>query len=319
LGTWLDETAAAGCLTMDVMLQINASIAKHQGRIWCVYRTKNLYQYDAECFLAELNADLEPISNRSVFAENKNTAFEDVRLFSFGNKLLAFYTYMPFDGSGGWNWEYIVGFAEFDVDTCTLKDHVSLRDLSRRFNEKNFSNEKNWSPYVYKDELYMVTDFDPFLRIIKIGAAGEKPQPEEVFFSTERTAGWQFGELRGGTPLLVDSNSDDGWLYGFIHSYRTNEKGYARYYYYTVVRFNHLRKAFEYFPQPFTYPDEKPNEEYKLLWNYSNKRTLKVIFPIGIMHYKDGVVVSFGKDDVYSFTEYFSWKRIKAYFKKDTE
>jgi hypothetical protein len=298
------------------MLQINASIVNHHGRIWCAYRTKNLYQYNAECFLAELNADLEAISDRPLIAENKNTAFEDVRLFSFGDKLLAFYTYFPFDGNGGWNWEYIVGFAELDIDTSTLKNHVSLRSLSRRFNEKNFSNEKNWSPYVYKGELYMVTDFDPYLRIIKIGASDENDKPKEIYLSTKRTYGWVFGELRGGTPLLNNINENDGWLYGFIHSYRTHEKGFNRYYYYTIARFNHRLKIFEYNPEPLSYPNEETDDDYELLWKYSNNKTLKVIFPIGIMHYKDGVMASFGIDDVSSYTEYFSWARIKDYFRE---
>jgi hypothetical protein len=296
------------------MLQINASIAEHNGRVWCVYRTKNLYQYDAECFLTELNADLDPISDRRLIAENGNTAFEDVRLFSFGDKLLAFYTYMPFNETGGWNWEYIVGFAQVDEETSTLKNHISLRSLSRRFNEKNFSNEKNWSPYVYGSELYMITDFDPFLRIIKIGAADGKSDPKDMFLSPKRTNGWEFGELRGGTPLLSQPNNNDGWLYGFAHSYRTHEMGFSRYYYYTAVRLNHVNKVFEYSPLPLPYIDEEPGEEYELLWRHSNNRRLKVIFPIGIMYHEAGLIISFGKDDVSSYTEYFSWDRIKRFF-----
>jgi hypothetical protein len=298
------------------MLQINASIARHQERIWCAYRTTHLYRYNAGCYLAELDNELESISDRRLIAENNNTAFEDVRLFSVGSKLLAFYTYLPFDEGGGWKWEYVVGYGEIDEETSTIKNQVSLLNLSKRFNERNGSNEKNWSPYLYKNELFMVTDFDPFLRIIKLGEVGGKSEPQEVFLSDKRTNGWEFGELRGGTPLLSPPDDKEGWLYAFIHSYRTNENGFHRFYYYTVVRFNHLLRVFEYSPQPLSYIDEEPDEEYELLWRYSNKKTLKVIFPIGIMHHNDGVVVSFGKDDISSYTEFFSWERVKAYFNK---
>lgn len=297
------------------MLQINASIAQHNGRIWCVYRTKNLYEFNAECFISELNSDFEPISDKPLLAENSNTAFEDVRLFSFKDKLLAFYTFMPFNDRGGWDWEYIVGFAELDVGNSILKNHVSLRSLSRRFNGKGFSNEKNWSPYIYKDELFMVTDFDPALRIIKIGHPGGKVKPQEIYLSSIRTKGWEFGEIRGGTPLLC-APVDDEWMYGFVHSYKTHKNGFNRYYYYTVARLHHNNGIFEYHSQPLSYPDEDPDEDYKLLWNYSNNRKLKVIFPIGIMHHQDGVVVSFGKDDVCSYTEYFSWDQILSFFNR---
>jgi hypothetical protein len=130
------------------MLQINASIAKHRERIWCAYRTKNLYQYDSESFLTELNADLEPISEKRLVAENKNTAFEDVRLFSFGDKLLAFYTFLPFDDNGGWKWEYVVGYGEVDEESSVIKNQVSMRNLSRRVNEK-IGRTKKTGPLIY--------------------------------------------------------------------------------------------------------------------------------------------------------------------------
>jgi hypothetical protein len=290
------------------MLQINASIAKHHEKVWCAYQTKHLRHYNAECFLTELNSELEPISDKRLIAENNNTAFEDVKLFSFGCKILAFYNYLPFQENIGWTLKYGVGYGEVDTQTGTIKNQVSLRSLSKRFDEQN------WSPYIFNDELFMVTDFDPFLRVIKIGEIGGFPNFEEVFVSSEKTKGWGFGELRGGTPLINQPNASDGWLYGFIHSFRPDENGFKRYYYYTIVRYSHSDKRFEYHPSPLPYIDEEPDDEYEMLWKRSNGRHCKVIFPIGIMHHDDGVMVSFGKDDVSSYTEYFSWERIKNLF-----
>lgn len=290
------------------MLQINASITKHDEKIWCAYRTQHLYHYNAECFLNELDSEFEPVSDKRLIAENNNTAFEDIRLFPFKDKLLAFYNYLPFTENVGWKIEYAVGYGEVDVETGVIKNQVSLRSLSKRFHEKN------WSPYIFNDELFMVTDFDPFLRVIKIEPIGETPHFEEVFMSTERTIGWEYGELRGGTPLISEPDTTDGWLYGFIHSFLPDQQGFKRYYYYTVVRYNHADKHFEYYPFPLPYLDEEPDEEYEMLWQRSNGRHCKVIFPIGIMHHNNGVMVSFGKDDVASHTEYFSWDRIKKFF-----
>jgi len=87
------------------MLEINASITKHENKIWCVYRTYHLYQFDSKSFLTELDHDLNTLSSIPLKSENGNTAFEDVRLFSAGDNILAFYTYLPLNENGGWDWQ----------------------------------------------------------------------------------------------------------------------------------------------------------------------------------------------------------------------
>ncbi len=290
------------------MLQINASIARHNQKIWCAYRTQHLYKRNAECILMELSNEFEPVSDKWLTAENNNTAFEDIRLFVYRDKLLAFYNYLPLMENGEWRIQYGIGFGEVDIESGIIKNQTSLRGLARRWEEKN------WSPYVYGDDLFMVTDFDPFLRVIKISYKNDAIVAGEIYLSTERTVGWKYGELRGGTPLLPNLQRADGWLYGFIHSFLPDEHGFKRYYYYTVVRYDHLTRRIEYHPEPLPGLDEEPDEEYEMLWKLSNRRDFKVIFPIGIMHYDEGVMVSFGKDDVSSYTEYFSWKRILGLF-----
>lgn len=290
------------------MLQINASIARHHNKIWCAYRTQHLYRYNAECVLTELDSDFEPISDKKLIAENNNTAFEDIRLFSFKDKLLAFYNYLPFTETVGWRIQYGIGFGEIDTKTGLIKNQISLRGLAKRWEEKN------WSPYIYNDELFMVTDFCPFLRVIKINYNNDAIIAGEIYLSSEESQGWNYGELRGGTPLLANPYAMDKWLYGFIHSFLPDDNGFKRYYYYTIVRYDHFSKCFEYHPNPLQYIDEVPDEEYEMLWKRSNGRHRKVIFPIGIMHHDKGVMASFGKDDVSSYTEYFSWERIESFF-----
>ena len=288
------------------MLQINASIVKHKGKVWCAYRTQHLFKYDAKCYISELNEEFDPILNKRLKAENNNTAFEDVRLFSFGDSLLAFYTYFPQISETDWLWQFGVGFGVVDLENFLITNQCSLRHLSKR------EHEKNWSPYVHDGELFILTDYDPYIRVLKLGFLDTPAK--EIYISPKRTLGWKYGELRGGTPLLPNPNNDNGWHYGFIHSYLPQSHGFNRYYYYTAVRFSHERKEIEYYPEPLQYQDENPDEEYEMLWRKSNNRTIKVIFPIGIMHYEDGLMVSFGKDDVMSFTQHFKWDFIESLF-----
>jgi|GEM_PF-4543952 len=292
------------------MLEINASIAIHQQRIWCTYRAGDLFNYDARTVLTELNSEFQPISETRLVAENNNTAFEDVRLFSAGQHLLALYTYLPYDGDGSWKWEFGVGVGYVDVDSGMIKNQQSLRGLSKR------AHEKNWCPYVLGDEIFLITDWDPFLRVLKLGRVDGEIIPEEVFQSTERTVGWEYGELRGGTPLLQSPHDGEEWLYGFVHSYLHYYKEFTRYYFYTVVRFNHYTKVVEYSPKPFESDYDTSDEIYQDLWWYSNRKSLKVIFPIGIMQYDDGVIVSFGMDDVTSVTQHFKWDYLIGLFSK---
>ncbi|NNU33285.1 hypothetical protein HK413_02255 [Mucilaginibacter sp. S1162] len=291
------------------MLEINASIAKHKGRIWCCYRTKHLFQYDSKSYITELNADFTPISNRKLTVENGNTAFEDVRLFSTGEHLLAFYTYLPRLASGKWDWIFGVGMGTLDVDKACIVKQTSLRPMSKRVHEKN------WTPYMFANELFLITDLAPFLRVLKLELNNGKNLAREHFLSTTRTLGWPFGELRGGTPLLQQPGDNSGWVYGFAHSYLDNFNGFKRFYYYTAIRYNHYRKILEYHPDALGYKDEDPDSEYKKLWHYSNNSELKIVFPMGIMYQDDGVLVSFGKDDVCSFTQHFKWQYLKSLFK----
>lgn len=290
------------------MLQINASIARYKSQIFCAYRTKHLYKFDSECFLSELDENLEVIVDKPLLAENNNTAFEDVRLFSYENYLLAFYTYFPTRNIGCWDWIYGMGFGIVDPETGYIRDQYSLRELSKR------THEKNWCPFMFNENLYMITDFDPYIRIIQIENIGKTTNAKEIYLSDTITKGWQFGELRGGTPLLNKLEQNSEWFYGFVHSYLTQVNGFSRFYYYTVVRFNAISKQLSYHPIPLPYVDEEYDEEYELLWQYSNNCSLKVIFPIGIMYQDKGVIVSFGKDDVCSYTQYFTWDYLENLF-----
>src|SRR4051812_34632977 len=90
-------------------LRINASIVKHKGKIYCTCRTRHLYGFDSHSCLMELDADFKVTNVKPLRAANNNNAFEDARLFSAGDVLLAFYTYLPCV-DGEWFWDYGVGF-----------------------------------------------------------------------------------------------------------------------------------------------------------------------------------------------------------------
>jgi len=292
------------------MLQINASIARHNQKVYCAFRTQHLDNYDARSYLTELDEDLNVISDKKLTAANNNTAFEDIRLFSCGESLIAFYNYLPII-HGKWEWQYAVGFGTVDPESGIIKNQISLRHLSKRFHEKN------WTPYIFEGQLYMITDFDPYLRIVKIEVSDDQEmRSKEIHQSSIKTDSWNFGEIRGGTPLIYPEGTDNNWQYCFVHSFLPEHNGFNRYYFFTVLRFDPQTKEIEYYPNPLPYEEEEPDEDYILLWRLTNRMAFKVIFPIGIMNHDEGVIVSFGKDDVCSYTQYYTWKYIQDLFQK---
>jgi hypothetical protein len=290
------------------MLEINASIICHKNQIWCTYRTDNLYDFDSKSVLSSLDSEFNPISSLPLSLADGNTAFEDVRLFSAGNNILATYTYLPKRIDGGWDWKYEIGCGYLDTISGTILSQQSLREFSTK------ENEKNYVPYIHNEEIFLITDFSPNLRILTLGKVNGPFEISEVYVSKEETKIWEFGEIRGGTPLLPNPLNDDGWYYGFIHSHLNNHEGFARYYFYTVVRINHFSKKIEYYKKPLPYQMEDNDEDYNKLWKFSNNQRLKVIFPMGIMLHEDGILISAGIDDTSNIIETYSWKQIMDFF-----
>lgn len=290
------------------MFQINGSIVRHKNKLYCSYRRDHIHNFDSKSYLTELDESLNILSGRKLIPLNRNTAFEDIRLISFGEVLYCFYNYLPYFKNHGWSPNYLTGFGIVDCSTGIIRDQFSFIVMtSRRV-------EKNWIPYIYDDTLYVVSDFDPYLRIISIGKCYENYSIKEVYFSQNETISWKYGEIRGGTPLIPCLADNSKWLYGFVHSHLPNHNGYKRYYFFTVARFNHEDKIFEYYPVPLSLDEIEIDEEHILLWRKSNNETSKVIFPIGITDFESGVLVSFGIDDVYTYTKYYDWEYILGLF-----
>lgn len=162
-----------------------------------------------------------------------------------------------------------------------------------------------------------ITDFSPFVRVIKIFNKSGQLILKEDYLATDETQNWKYGQIRGGTPLISPINLKTEWVYGFIHSHLSDHNGYDRYYFYTAVRFNHRTKEMQYYKMPLGEANDTIDEELLRLWHQSTNGRMKVVFPAGIMNYKDGVMVSFGVDDISSKLKYFKWDDIINLFEID--
>lgn len=297
-------------------MNINASLVAHADHIYCAYRTDNLDNYDAGNYLTKLDRFFRPIIHIPLIGANGNTAFEDVRLFSFKNALFAIYTYLPGDADVGWTLEYGVEIGLVDLNTGVITRQKSLRKYA------DSKHSKNWIPMEDDGNFYIITDFSPFLRILKTCPFEKKREAYQYHVSENQIPAWNYGEIRGGTPFIRRPSSQDGWQYCFVHSHINvpNGQSKSRYYVYTILRFNFLSKQVEYFADPLGFSRVEGSEKYNQIWLHATRNmAMKVVFPMGIMNYENGLIMSFGKDDCISRAIFYDWNYIENLFAVDSK
>ena len=300
-----EEIKLENILYPDASLKINASIAENDGRLWCAYRTRRIQEYDTAHYLTGLNENLERVGYTKLEANNENPAFEDVRLFSFQGKLLAFYTYLAGSPEMGWLWMGAVGMGIVDTHTGQIAQQQSFRCYGKRIHEKN------WTPVERNGHLFIITDFAPRMRILKAFGKPGNFVLSEYYNAKIETKSWSFGEIRGGTPFIPFLKQESEWLYGFIHSviYDYSKPKLFRTYRYTIARIKLSDFTFQYYPNPIGVWEEENTEEYIHLAELGSNDVydMKCIFPMGLVNYGNGVLLSYGKDDCVSRLRYYSW------------
>ena len=141
-------------LVEDFDLKINSSIVHYRDHFYCAYRTDHMDDFDANNYLTELDEQFRPVRHIPLKASNGNTAFEDIRLFVFQERILAIYTYLPKIDDKKWLWHNGIAIAEIDIQSGLLIHQQSLRELAKDVHEKNYV------PYIYEDELYVMESCD---------------------------------------------------------------------------------------------------------------------------------------------------------------
>jgi len=85
-------------------------------------------------------------------------------------------------------------------------------------NEQPKEDQKNWSPFEYKDEFRFIGTSTPH-RIVQVKTQEKKTwlgQGHTVALTSFTTPKWKYGELRGGTPALLVNNGSN--YLTFFHS-----------------------------------------------------------------------------------------------------
>jgi hypothetical protein len=264
--------------------KLNASLVKHGNRYFCAYRSDHMHRLNPRNYLTELDKNLNPISHIRLTPENGNTAFEDIRLFSFNKNLLAIYTAFEKIDACHWDWKYHMEIGIVDIETGIISKQSSLKNQSLR------EHEKNWTPYVSGDFLYIITDFDPNLRILRSTKKNTFLRFKDFYFSDTTALKWDFGEVRGGTPFLPGIAQVGNWQYSFVHSslFVPNGDDTSRFYFYTVVRFDHETKLIQWHNKPLNYSKwHNMDDGYYELIKQTIDPSIRVVLPKGLLYLKN--------------------------------
>jgi predicted GH43/DUF377 family glycosyl hydrolase len=150
--------------------------------------------------------------------------------------------------------------------------------------------EKNWVPFVYKDELLLGYSLSPHIILKPILGTNLC----ETMADTSNQATWDWGELRGGTPALLEGDRylaffHSSKLMSTIHSKGKNLKHYfmGAYTFSSEPPFNITHIS----PEPIVGKKFYRGPAYKT-W-----KPLRVVFPGGFVTDDEFIWVAYGRQD----------------------
>lgn len=151
--------------------------------------------------------------------------------------------------------------------------------------------EKNWTPFVYDDELYLAYKLVPHIVLKPILGTSLAHHAHQSYPQID----WKWGELRGGTPALLVN----GQYLSFFHSSIDIETVHS-----------HGKKLSHYFMGAYTFSPSPPfyitslspspiigkgfyhGKEYPPYW-----KPVKAIFPCGFVFDQNFIWIAYGRDD----------------------
>lgn len=273
----------------------NPSIIKHNDHYLLTFRycpNRFSQPWIAYIGVVFLDESFEPISqpqliNTRYYTKRTPCQSEDARIFSHNGKLYLFYNdNMDMKSPATWDRRDM-----YMTELTIEKNNFSITNPLKLINEDKYEAtlwQKNWSPFEWNGELlfsYSLAPHEVLRPNLKTGSC------YTTFETTnEKAIEWDYGPLRGGTPLLLV----DGEYLAFFHS------GIV-----TTSLSSDNRPLWHYFMGAVTYESEPPFRMTKIsalpiinpgFYTYSASEK-RVIYPGGFVIDGNNLYVAYGKDD----------------------
>lgn len=247
-----------------------------------------------------LNDNFEPITTPQLLPLRNSTCnapsrAEDGRLIAIKDHLYLVYTdnENPTINKGGFRM-YIAELT-FNNDECLLSSIERISSFEGNNSERR---EKNWVPFDYYSKLLLAYSICPHKIFYYLFGTGSC----ETFVSTCFNFDWDWGDVRGGTPALLDGNHYLAFFHSskWMKTVQSKEKEKMHYFMgaYTFNRdypFNITRVS----SQPII-SNQVNNAikrfyvgaEYKPYWG-----SVMAVFPCGFIMDSDFIWLTFGRQD----------------------
>lgn len=270
----------------------NPSIIRWQGKLLMSFREVpySYMPYISHLGLVWLDEDFNVISEAKMltFGDLLPSRLDDLRLVQSGEKLYIVYSNNP---------DLVLSAGGFRVQVAELMqfgDSFHLRDVHRLTQwdgEQPGVREKNWVPFDFRGQLMLAYSIIPH-RVLTPRWGTERCDTVDV---TRSAINWSWGELRGGTPALLDG----GEYLAIFHSLKKMTTVHS-----TPKEMPH------YFMGAYTFSAEPPfnitkvsqspiigenfyhGPKYSPYWG-----SVRVVFPCGILIDENYVWVSYGRQD----------------------
>ena len=238
-----------------------------------------------------LNDEFEPIEKPSLLtiygaSPLKNSREQDPRLIQIGQKVFLAYNNILNDE---------------DLETrrmiaCELhyRDgnffiHTPIPILSFEGDSKNWR-EKNWAPFDFAGTLHFSYSLNPH----KVFKLSPNLSHCDTITVNHANLDWRWGEVRGGTPSLLDGNEYFGFFHSFIDMKSVQSGGKKiSHYFMGAYRFSKIP------PFQLTHISPEPiiGQTFYNPPDYPTWKPLRAIFPAGLIFNDDYVWVVYGRQD----------------------
>ena len=201
----------------------NSSVVNYQGKRLLFYRyTPQLFTSLTQIAFVELDSNLQPISQHCPVKLEKVTdrivTFDDPRAFVWRDELWIMHTQAACVPTGGFSAAIVL--SQINLNGEVIQTHVPNygRNINYAVADERPAYEKNWTPLVVNDELYLIYEINP-LHVIRF-------RPEDQTWLPVSCSPWVSPYqtyLSGGTPLIPWSNSE---YIGLFHTFiESSDKG----------------------------------------------------------------------------------------------
>ena len=198
----------------------NPSVAMFKGRYLIAGRTGSFTSFG---WLNRLNGTFTLDVKNSFLGIGPNiTEMKGERVWGLDPRLInldddTFALVMCVRKEGRDNWRPFVAYIGLDKSSQSL--HMINKTVLEHPHLKSTEAAKNWSPIVYNNTLHFISAHHTVLEVVRQIQVGGN-LTKVVSKTKLNYSGWDFGTMRGGTPLL---RLDKSRYMGFFHSARRDK------------------------------------------------------------------------------------------------